>query len=152
MENYINNLLNYYIILLMWHPSHQKEEKDVKNCLLWDYFIEIITFIERGRMHLHGIACTISSDMGWTSAKGQMLECFKVTAFYKYFHAIGYFFSHSYFFVTSGGLCYHSLGDKPRRLSYNSGSNFQWTNWQIVQFNTVLLSWRHSYLYRNQRH
>ncbi len=32
----------------------------------------------------------------------------------------------------------------------SSGSNFQWSNWQKVQFNTDLLEQRHGYLYRNQ--
>ncbi len=30
----------------------------------------------------------------------------------------------------------------------SSGSNFQWSNWQKVQFDTDLLKWKHSYLYR----
>jgi hypothetical protein len=37
-----------------------------------------------------------------------------------------------------------------RTARQSSGSNFQWSNWQKVQFNTALLNWRHSYLYRNQ--
>jgi len=37
-------------------------------------------------MHFQGIACTRSFDMGWTSAEGKMLECFKWDSNKKYFY------------------------------------------------------------------
>jgi hypothetical protein len=37
-------------------------------------------------MHFQGIACTRSFDMGWTSAEGKMLECFKWASNKKYFY------------------------------------------------------------------
>ncbi len=51
-----------------------------------------------------------------------------------------------------GGLTEQSSGlTSERTASQSSGSNFQWSNWQKVQFNTDLFKWKHSYLYRKDK-
>jgi hypothetical protein len=50
-----------------------------------------------------------------------------------------------------GRLYFDSLvGKRLSDLYYNSSSNFQSNNWQKVQYDTDLLIWKWSYLYRNE--